>query len=63
MIPSFNVGSGGHNIIAQVVLRLERMGHICSLWVHDPVGHRPHDGAAVMRREIRHAFAPVEAPL
>jgi glycosyltransferase involved in cell wall biosynthesis len=63
VIPSFDIGSGGHNIIAQVVLRLERMGHICSLWVHDPVGHRPHDGAALMRHEIRWAFAPIKAPV
>jgi glycosyltransferase involved in cell wall biosynthesis len=60
-IPTFNVGSGGHNIIFQLVLRLERMGHVCSLWVHDLFGHRPHDGPAVMRREIVHAFAPVRA--
>jgi glycosyltransferase involved in cell wall biosynthesis len=63
VIPGFDVGSGGHNIIAQVVLHLERMGHTCSLWVHDPVGHRPDDGAAAMRGEIRWAFAPVKAPV
>jgi glycosyltransferase involved in cell wall biosynthesis len=62
-IPTFDIGSGGHNIIAQLVLRLERMGHICSIWVHDLFGHRPHDGAAVLRKEIRYAFAPVNAPV
>ena len=45
VVPTFNIGSGGHNIIFQLMLRLERMGHICSIWVHDLFGHRPHDGA------------------
>jgi glycosyltransferase involved in cell wall biosynthesis/GT2 family glycosyltransferase len=60
-IPTFNIGSGGHNIIFQLVLRLERMGHVCTLWVHDLFDHRPHDGPAVMRREIVNEFAPVKA--
>jgi len=62
-IPTFNIGSGGHNIIFQLVLRLERMGHTCSLWVHDLFGHRPGIGAATLRREIVEHFAPVEAPV
>jgi glycosyltransferase involved in cell wall biosynthesis len=62
-IPTFNVGSGGHNIIFQLVLRLERMGHTCSIWVHDLFNHRRNDGAAVMRREIVQHFAPVRAPV
>jgi len=62
-IPTFNTGSGGHNIIFQLVQRLERMGHTCSLWVHDLFEHRPNDGAAVLRREIRQHFAPVAAPV
>ena len=37
-IPTFNVGSGGHYIIFQLVQRLERMGHTCSIWVHDLFG-------------------------
>lgn len=62
-IPTFNIGSGGHNIIFQLVLRLERMGHVCSLWVHDLFRHRPYDGPAVLRREIVEHFAPVRAPV
>jgi len=62
-IPTFNIGSGGHNIIFQLVLRLERMGHVCSLWVHDLFGHRPGIGAATLRREIVEHFAPVRAPV
>jgi glycosyltransferase involved in cell wall biosynthesis len=63
VVPTFNVGSGGHNIIFQLMLRLERMGHICSIWIHDLFGHRPNDGPAVLQREIRQAFAPVKAPV
>ena len=62
-IPTFNIGSGGHNIIAQIALRLERMGHSCSLWVHDVFNHRPYDGPAVLRREIVEHFAPLRAPV
>ncbi len=62
-IPPFNIGSGGHNIIFQLVLRLERMGHTCSLWVHDLFGHRAQDGAAVLRRDIVEHFAAVKAPV
>ena len=39
-IPPFGIGSGGHNTIFQLVARLERMGHTCSLWMHDPWGAR-----------------------
>jgi O-antigen biosynthesis protein len=63
VIPTFNIGSGGHNIIFQLVLRLERMGHTCSLWVYDLFYHRPHDPDTVLRREIVEHFAPVKAPV
>jgi len=62
-VPTFNIGSGGHNIIFQIMLRLERMGHICSIWIHDLFGHRPQDGPALLQREIRESFAPVKAPV
>ena len=38
VVPTFNVGSGGHYIIFQLIQRLERMGHTCSIWVHDLFG-------------------------
>ena len=62
-IPPFNIGSGGHNIIFQLVLRLERMGHSCSVWLHDPLHERDYDGAAALREEVREHFAPIKAPL
>ncbi len=62
-IPPFSIGSGGHNIIFQLVLRLERMGHTCSIWVHDPLAERAHEGAAVMRRTAVEHFAAINAPV
>ena len=44
VIPPFSEGSGGHNIIFQLMLRLERAGHTCSVWVDDPFSHRGHSG-------------------
>ena len=62
-IPPFSIGSGGHNIIFQLVLRLERMGHTCSLWVHDPFRLRAGEHPAHMRRIVVEHFAPVQAPV
>jgi glycosyltransferase involved in cell wall biosynthesis len=62
-IPPFGIGSGGHNTIFQLVARLERMGHTCSLWMHDPWGAREKEWPAVLRRKVVEHFAPVEAPL
>jgi glycosyltransferase involved in cell wall biosynthesis len=62
-IPPFGVGSGGHNTIFQLVARLERMGHTCSLWMHDPWGAREKEWPAVLRRKVVERFAPVKAPL
>ncbi|MEA2264525.1 MAG: hypothetical protein QOE27_108 [Solirubrobacteraceae bacterium] len=63
VIPPFGIGSGGHNIIFQLVDQLERRGHTCSIWVFDPFGERASEWPAVMRRTIVEHFAPVQAPL
>ena len=63
VIPPFSIGSGGHNIVFQLVLRLERMGHTCSLWVHDPFFERGGELPAHMRRNVVEHFAPVKAPV
>ena len=63
-IPPFSIGSGGHNIIFQLVLRLERMGHTCSIWLHDPFNQhaRRRAGASCAATIVEH-FAPVQAPV
>jgi glycosyltransferase involved in cell wall biosynthesis len=62
-IPFFQRGSGGHNTIFTLVSRIERMGHTCSIWLHDPEGHHGRQAASVLRRVIRESFAPVAAPV
>jgi O-antigen biosynthesis protein len=63
VVPPFRRGSGGHNTIFQLVWRLERMGHLCSIWIHDATGLSPPQRAAVVRNDLREWFAPVEAPV
>jgi glycosyltransferase involved in cell wall biosynthesis len=63
VIPPFARGSGGHNSIFQMLLHLERMGHTCSIWVHDPLGVHDYERPAVLRRRIVEEFAPVAAPV
>lgn len=63
VIPPFSEGSGGHNIIFQLMHRLERAGHTCSVWVDDPFGHRRYEWPAVVRASIQEHFATVAAPV
>jgi glycosyltransferase involved in cell wall biosynthesis/GT2 family glycosyltransferase len=62
VIPPFMRGSGGHTSIFQMILRLEHMGHTCSIWAHDPLGHA-YERPAVLRRRVVEEFAPVAAPV
>jgi glycosyltransferase involved in cell wall biosynthesis len=63
VVPPFKRGSGGHSTIFQLLSRLERMGHICSIWVHDPIGRHHHEWAAALRGRVLREFTPVEAPV
>jgi glycosyltransferase involved in cell wall biosynthesis len=63
IVPTFGIGSGGHGTIFQLVQGLEHRGHICSIWVHDPLGERRSEWPAVLRRTIVNHFSPVEAPV
>ena len=61
VIPAFERGSGGHSTIFTVLDRLERLGHTCSLWLHD--AHERHaEGAATIRGRIIDQFVPLQAP-
>jgi glycosyltransferase involved in cell wall biosynthesis len=61
VLPSLPVGSGGHNVVFQIVLGLEALGHTCSLWVLD--GPPRLEWAAALRRKVRDHYAPVAAPV
>jgi glycosyltransferase involved in cell wall biosynthesis len=63
VVPPFKRGSGGHGTIFRLVSRLERMGHTCSIWVHDPLGRHHHEWPAALRGRVVREFAPVQAPV
>lgn len=60
VIPRFSRGSGGHNTLFQILLRLERRGHICSVWLHDYAGPTVSGWPGRLRHDIREYFAPIE---
>jgi glycosyltransferase involved in cell wall biosynthesis len=62
VIPPYAPGSGGHTAIFRIVRELERAGHSCSVWVHDPLNWMPRP-AAVLHREIVEGFAPIAGPV
>lgn len=62
VIPPFRVGSGGHMTIFRLVEQLERKGHVCTIWVDDPLGWSAEAGA-VLRATIRESFRPLQAPV
>lgn len=63
VVPPFRRGSGGHSTIFQLMWRLERMGHTCTIWVIDPSGREPVPAPSVVRRNIVEWFSPVAAPV
>ncbi len=63
VIPPFSRGSGGHNTLLQILTRLERRGHTCSVWLADPHGHMREQWPAVLRHDIREFFAPLQGPV
>ena len=58
VIPPWRAGSGGHKTLLTVASELERLGHSCSIWIHDPWDFL-RMGPAQARREIVERFAPV----
>ena len=63
VLPPFRRGSGGHNTLLQILTRLERRGHVCSVWVHDVMRMHQSEWPGVLRRNLREFFAPIEAPV
>jgi GT2 family glycosyltransferase/glycosyltransferase involved in cell wall biosynthesis len=62
VVPPFGVGSGGQMNIFRIMRELERRGHRCSLWVHDPEREEPHTGAA-LRRRIERDYGGLRGPV
>jgi O-antigen biosynthesis protein len=60
LIPPFRRGSGGHMTIFTIADELERRGHTCSIWVHDPT-RMMYGGAASAHRELNEHFTPLKA--
>lgn len=63
VVPPWRRGSGGHNTLFQLLSRLERRGHVCSVWISDLYGETRSTWPAVLRGEINEWFAPFEGPV
>jgi glycosyltransferase involved in cell wall biosynthesis len=63
VLPPFRRGSGGHNTLLQIVTRLERRGHVCSVWIQDVMRMHQAEWPGVLRHNLREFFAPIEAPV
>ena len=60
LIPPFRRGSGGHNTLLQILVRLEQRGHVCSVWLHDYRRGTQAIWPGQLRHDIRENFAPLE---
>jgi glycosyltransferase involved in cell wall biosynthesis len=63
VIPPFSEGSGGHRTICTIVRELERMGHVCSLWLDDPLRRDSGTGDAELQRRVNDWFGPIAGPV
>ncbi len=63
IIPAFGRGSGGHSLLFEIFSRLERRGHICSVWVHEYGKDFSRMRPGVIRREIAEFFTPILGPV
>jgi glycosyltransferase involved in cell wall biosynthesis len=63
VIPPFQRGSGGHNTLFQILTRLERRGHACSVWLADYQQDMKEVWPATIRHDIVEFFAPLQGPV
>jgi GT2 family glycosyltransferase/glycosyltransferase involved in cell wall biosynthesis len=63
LLPHFRRGSGGHMILMQILLRLERRGHVCTVYVQNTMNMHESDWPGVLRFNLREFFAPISAPV
>lgn len=61
IVPGFRPGSGGHSTIFTLVEQLERKGHRCSIWLHDPHGMHRRQSDAAIAAEIAQHFRSLRA--
>jgi glycosyltransferase involved in cell wall biosynthesis len=61
VIPPFSFGSGGHDVLFQVIRRLEERGHVCSIWLDDPFGFSDQPIEA-LRSAVRADYVGIEGP-
>lgn len=61
IVPGFRPGSGGHATIFTLIERLERMGHRCSIWLHDPHGMHLRQRPVDVQADIRGNFRALDA--
>jgi O-antigen biosynthesis protein len=63
VVPSFRRGSGGHGTLMQILTRLERRGHVCSVWLHDFTGQHREEWPGVIRADMNDFFVPMQGPV
>lgn len=63
VVPPFRRGSGGHATLFQLLWQLERLGHTCSVWLHDAFGWQASEWPAFVRGNAREFFSPIAAPV
>jgi glycosyltransferase involved in cell wall biosynthesis len=63
LIPQFSRGSGGHSLLFELLSRLERRGHLCTVWMHDYVRNPDDPPAAVVRHDINEFFSRIDGPV
>jgi glycosyltransferase involved in cell wall biosynthesis len=63
VLPYYGRGSGGHYILLQILARLERRGHVCSVWMYDYLGRTRGIWPGQLRHDLREYFAPIQAPV
>ncbi|HEU4703016.1 MAG TPA: glycosyltransferase, partial [Conexibacter sp.] len=63
VVPPWRRGSGGHTLLLEMLGRLERRGHVCSVWVHDQFGEMRDVWPAVLRRQLQSWFPRFDGPV
>jgi glycosyltransferase involved in cell wall biosynthesis len=63
VIPPFSRGSGGHSLLFELLSRLERRGHLCTVWMHDYLRDPADWPAAVVRHDINEFFPRINGPV